>query len=186
VTAAMQLGVLLLSGQDEEDLRWYFNEARGALGLKSLQGNFERQMIEGLSFGGHNGDHFSDFTAEHVARERRIRLALMHAGARMERALWFQYGPEQPEETVELFGRLGPLAVELPEVAAMHVGRRTRRELADWITQAALRARYGEPTATDLDLAAAVGDGLTALLVEAHGAYLQGLRATRRRAKWTR
>jgi hypothetical protein len=182
--APVKVDDLRLAGQDEEDLRWYFCEADGEIGgLKSGFGGFLRIMEEGLPVEG--GDVRSngaeDWQVDLVAQARKVRRALAHAGPRYARVLWHEYGPPQPPNSVEMFGRLGPLAVELPAVVAMHDSHRTRQELADWIRDSAIRVLSDKAKDVDMVLASEIHRGLEALLVEAHGAYEQGLRATRRR-----
>ena len=175
------LAELRLSSQDEADLRWFWTESDGAMGLRSL---FPAQIAQLQIGAGRRGTHtpvqheLDGRLVEAATRARLISRALETMPRGHVLTLWVAYGESTHRPLVVLYGDLAELVVRTDAAQRAHRKSRTTRALEDWLTRLAARAGRGE--AEPKRIVYAVRNEAESKLVAAHRAY------TEARRRWLR
>jgi len=140
------------SPQDEADLRWFFTEADGEMGLKSTFGGMVHQLQMG---GGARGSYTpvpreaDGRLLEAATRARLISRALEACGREAAAVLREAYSalPVELAELFPAFGELAALVVSTPAADRMWRRSRTNRVKVAWLVRRSLQARKGDPSA---------------------------------------
>lgn len=178
----MQLKDLRLSSQDEADLRWFWTESDGALGLRSM---FPQQMAQLQLGGGRRGTHTpiqrepDRRLVEAATRARLISRALETIHQEHVRVLRSAYGDSVHRPLTVLYGELSELVVRTEAARRAHRKSRTTRSLEDWLVRLVRRADRGEQGAKHTVYA--VKAEAEARLVGAARAYSESRRRWARR-----
>ena len=175
------LAELRLSTQDEADLRWFWTESDGAMGLRSL---FPAQIAQLQIGAGRRGTHtpvqheLDGRLVEAATRARLISRALETMPRGHVRVLRAAYTETRHQPLRPIYGDLAELVVETDAAQRAHRRSRTTRSLTDWISRLAKRAGKGE--AEPKRILYLVRSEAESKLVAAHRAY------TEARRRWLR
>lgn len=171
------LAELRLSSQDEADLRWFWTESDGAMGLKSL---FPAQIAQLQIGAGRRGTHtpiqheVDGRLVEAATRARLISRALECMPRGHVRVLRAAYGDAHHHQLRPIYADLADLAPETDAAQKAHRRSRTTRALAEWLIRLAKRATRGEQEPKRILYL--VRSEAEATLVSAHRAYVQSRR----------
>lgn len=171
---------------DESDLRWFFNEADGDMGLRSM---FPQQMQQLQLGGGRRGTHtpvIHEPDGRLVAAATRARLvsrALEGIGTRYTGTLRSAYGRLEHAE-LHGFQELAGLVVYTAAAARLHRRSRTVRPVPDWLARMYLLAQPTKKKPANPDAQRIVWEVRSeaeAQLIDASRAYSRAKRESARR-----
>lgn len=172
---------------DESDLRWFFTEADGDMGLRS---SFSAQMTQLQMGGGRRGTYvpqqreIDGRLVSAATRARVISRALEAIGRGYSYTLRCAYGiPAHPE--LHGFQELAGLVADTPAAQRLHRRSRTKRPLPDWLARMRLQAHpLSDKKVPDLEAQRIVYEvrvEAESQLVAASKAYTLARRETARR-----
>lgn len=157
--------------RDEQELKWFFNDAMGALGLKSgfpaMILNIQAPMSRGNTIAADIGEHL----IAAASRERFILRTFERVARKHYDVLWAAYRAPELNETslpyLAHFGELGAVVRDSPLTAQVHARSRSTKPLLEWL------ARIARPQAspTAKSQAAEVRRDAERRLAEAGRAY---------------
>lgn len=143
----MRIADLRLSSQDEADLKWFWTEADGDLGLKSM---FPQQMAQLQIGNGARGTHTpkqlepDGRLVEAATRARLVSRALETCRPEHVRILRAAYCESVFRPIRVLYGELAELVTRTDAARQAYRRSRTTRSLEEWLTRLAARAEKGE------------------------------------------
>lgn len=175
------LSSLRLSPQDEADLRWFWTESEGHLGLKS---SFAAQVTN-IQLGARRGTWTpiqrepAGALVAAAARARQVSRVLEAVDRQHVLVLLAAYGEAAHPQLQAAYGELAELVTRTTAARQAHRRSRTTRPLSDWLQRLARRADKGElgPRRMVADIRAEA----EGRLVAAARAYTDARRRQRRR-----
>jgi hypothetical protein len=163
---------LRLDPRSAADLRWYFCDAAGEMGLRSNFG----AMVAGLEAGGRRGGApMKDMDPRVIAaatRARRITRVLEHLAAAHLLTLARVYGSSE-HPGLESFGTLGSLFPETQAAHRAHVVSQSRKPFETWLFRRAQRVSAGKGSRAEQAFIIEVSREAEAMLAAASRAYLR-------------
>ncbi len=162
--------------ESEDDLRWYFNESSGAMGLKSnfagMVMNIQAPRSHGNSCAAVIGEH----QVEAASRARWVSRVLTAVGEDHARTLRAAYQARQSNDpaaaALKAFGELGSLVLESPATVEYHRRSRSQKPLLDWLLR--ISRKQASPAARSQ--CAEVRRDAEARLAKAARAYVEAKR----------
>ena len=176
----IELASLRLHPGDEEDLRWFFTDSAGDLGLRSNFMSVVRMIDQGVPQSGAPRD-LDIHLIEAASRARLIQETLRRCDAASTEALRQCYGEPTPAELAVL-GRAANLVRTSDALAREHKASRSRKAPDAWLQLLALRLTKGTASPKDRQTALALTREAISLLAQAQRAYARNKPRVRRAA----
>ncbi len=141
-----------LFAANAEDLRWYFSESSGEMGMRSNYPSMILRIHYGRSLQmGSPICEIDEHLLDAAYRARRIQRTLEAAGSLVSAMLWFTYGWEAPAPLRKAYAELAGLVFHSPLAFLAYKLSGTTRPLGDWLARLPRRAKDDEEVRRTLD-----------------------------------
>jgi hypothetical protein len=168
----IELSSLRLHPGDEEDLRWFFVESAGAMGVRSNFGAIVRMIDGGRSPQSGMPREIEGRILASAGRARAVQATLERCGDEHAQVLRRCYGETSPAE-LAVFGKAGNLVPLSSLLEQGHRASRSKRPIAEWLQLLAARLGKGTAGLKDRALARELTRDAEAMLTQAQRAYQQ-------------